>query len=58
MPFFEVGSIAIFPPTLYIYEIEELNLVVFLFLTVFNSIKVVNILFSNKVSRFLILKSE
>ena len=58
MPFFEVGSIAIFPPTLYIYEIEEINLVVFLFLTVFNFIEAVNILFLNKVSDFLILKSE
>lgn len=52
MPFFEVGSIAIFPPTLYIYEIEEINLVIFSFLTVFNFIEAVNILFSNKVADF------
>lgn len=50
MPFFEVGNIAIFPPTLYIYEIEEINLVVFSFLTDINFVKAVNILFLNKVS--------
>lgn len=38
MPFFLVGSIAIFPPTLYIYEIEEINLVVLAYLTFINYI--------------------
>lgn len=31
-----MGSIAIFPPTLYIYEIEEINLVISEYLTFIN----------------------